>query len=127
MAEFKHRRLVLNVGQAIEGCAGFSGCGNFPNTCHVYTCFLNTRICGIPSCNFSGPIGCHFSLFQQTPADPVTLAQLKGDLQQAIQEVEALEKKQGKAEIDAAVEDLDGLAAEINALRADLTKRQKGS
>ena len=130
MAMFRYQNLMLNVGKADPcgifscdfgtGCAGFnSGCGNFPNTCHVWTCFLGSKICGIPSCNYTGPVG-------TGSADPLLLAQLKSDLHEAIREIEAMEGKQGQEQIDAALKQIDEAAAELKALRSEVAKRKKG-
>ncbi len=74
MSIFRYHNLMVNLGQvqnlgAVPGlCGGFTningGCGNFPNTCHVITCFGGSRFCGIPSCNFTQPVGCGVSFFQ---------------------------------------------------------------
>jgi len=131
MAIFRYHNLMVNIGQAQNavcgiscdfgsGCAGFnSGCGNFPNTCHVVTCFGGSKICGLPSCNFTGPIG-------PDPGDPIILAKLKSDLQEAIHEIEELEKKQDKSQVDAALKEIDAAAADLKKLRADVVNRKKG-
>jgi hypothetical protein len=118
---FRYQNLMLNLGHCDfgTGCAGFnSGCGNFPNTCHVLTCLAGSKMCGIPSCNFSGPIG-------PLPSDPLILAKLKSDLQEAIREIEGMEGKQGQEQIDTALEQIDEAAAELKALRAQVAKRKK--
>lgn len=134
MAMFRFRNLTLNLGKElpcglISGCGQIvSACGNFPNTCHVWTCMLGTRICGIPSCNYTGPIGCDFT-FLAAPgtADPVTLAQLKRDLQEAIREIEELEKAQGTDQVDAALKEIDAASKELSDLRAEVAKRKNKS
>jgi hypothetical protein len=130
MPMFRYQNLMLNIGRVDPcgilfscdfgtGCAGFnSGCGNFPNTCHVWTCFLGSKICGIPSCNYTGPIG-------PGSADPLILAKLKTDLQEAIREIEAMEGQQGQEQIDAALKQIDEAAAELKALRTEVAKRKK--
>lgn len=137
---FRYRNLMLNVGQVqgpqqaqfcgwiscftFTGC-GNSGCGNFPNTCHVITCLGGSVFCGLPSCNFTGPVGCRFTALEADPSGPITLEALKRDLQQAIREIDELQESRGAEGVEEALKEIDAAAAELKELRASVAARRK--
>lgn len=132
MTGFRFRNLMVNLGhgQNLARGAGFggfdAGCGDFPNTCHVITCVFGSRFCGIPSCNFSAPVGCRFSLLDDRETiDPISLAQLKTDLRDALREIEELEQKQDPQQVQSALSEIDDAAKRLQAWRDEIASRGK--
>ena len=116
MAEFKYRNLLINIGTRIpKGCRG----ANFPDSCHVMTCLMGSRWCGIPSSVGTVPIGDELHVVLQSGA---SVDSLRADLKSALRELDELENN---VDVDQSLADLDKLSGEIDAARAHIVKGQK--